>query len=156
MLFQSQEMELKDSLQGLVTYDAWFTIIYQKPANMTAYKNILSINNATKTLVQDIKFNKMDQMVDEINMEEITIYSSTLSWMPYFSISNCDDMGKNCDIKGFLSDYMDAICRIINCTWTSHAPPDGSWGVRPISGPFNKSGVWGGAMGNVVIKNIFI
>ena len=149
-LSESQEMELKDSLQGLVTYDAWFTIMYQKSANMTAYKNILSINNSTKTLVQDIKFNKVDQMVDEINMEEITIYSSTLSWMPYFSISNCDDMGKNCDIKGFLSDYMDAICRIINCTWTSHAPPDGSWGVRPISGPFNLSGVWGGAMGNVV------
>ena len=149
-LSESQEMELKDSLQGLVTYDAWFTIMYQKPANMTAYKNILSINNSTKTLMQDIKFNKVNQMVDEINMEEITIYSSTLSWMPYFSITNCDDMGKNCDIKGFLSDYMDAICRIINCTWTSHAPPDGSWGVRPISGPFNLSGVWGGAMGNVV------
>lgn len=39
---------------------------------------------------------------------------------------------------------------LLNFTWTSHAPPDGSWGVRPISGPFNRSGVWGGAMGSVV------
>jgi len=146
----SQEMEIKDSLQGLVTYDAWFTMIYQKSETMTKYKNILSLNNATKTLMQDVVFNKVNQMVDTYNMEEMTIYSNTLSWMPYFSITNCDEMGKNCDLKGFLSDYMDAICKVINCTWTSHAPPDGSWGVRPISGPFNRSGVWGGAMGTVV------
>ena len=122
-LSASQEIELKDSLDGLVTYDAWLTMIYKKQDSMTAYKNVLSLNNSTKTLMQDLKFNVRNQIVDTYNLEEMMIYSNTLSWMPYFSITNCDEMGKNCDIKGFLSDYMDAMCRIINCTWTSHAPP---------------------------------
>ena len=27
---------------------------------------------------------------------------------------------------------------------------DSNWGVRPISGPYNSSGVWGGVMGDVI------
>ena len=40
---------------------------------------------------------------------------------------------------------------IVNFTWVSHIPVDGhGWGVRPISGPFNESGIWGGSMGGVI------
>ena len=34
-LSTSQEMELQDALQDLLTIDAWFTILYQKSDNMT-------------------------------------------------------------------------------------------------------------------------
>ena len=27
---------------------------------------------------------------------------------------------------------------------------DGNWGTRPISGPANKSGIWGGVFGTVI------
>ena len=100
-------------------------------------------------LFQTLEY-KINQTINEYNLEGIMIYSNTLSWMPYFNIKNCDDFGQNCEIEGFLSDYMDAICSLLNCSWTSHAPPDGDWGVRPKSGPFNKSGEWGGAMGSII------
>ena len=123
---------------------------YRSYSMMTNYYQVLSLINSTRTLVHELEFTKLGQIIDNIDMEGLTIYSNTLSWAPYFIIENCDEFGRNCDMSGFLADYMDALGRILNFTWTSHAPPDGSWGVRPISGPFDKSGVWGGAMGGVV------
>ena len=92
----------------------------------------------------------MNKVIDNHNLEGLKLYSNTLTWAPYFIITNCDDNGQNCEIKGILNDYMNAMGRILNFSWTSHAPPDGNWGVQPLSGPFNESGVWGGAMGSVV------
>ena len=49
-LSASQEIELKNTLQDLVSYDAWFTILYQNSGNITVYKNILSLNKSKKLL----------------------------------------------------------------------------------------------------------
>lgn len=38
----------------------------------------------------------------------------------------------------------------MNCTLKHHYQKDEFWGVAPLSGPYNKSGVWGGVMGNIV------
>ena len=52
---------------------------------------------------------------------------------------------------GLLSELQDVVCSILNCTWDVTEPYDGyGWGVKPISGPYNKSGVWGGALGGVI------
>ena len=40
--------------------------------------------------------------------------------------------------------------RIMNFTWETQKELNGDWGVAPISGPFNKSGIWGGVMGGIV------
>ncbi len=142
---------MKNALEGLLQKDAHFYLLYTKDPQMTtSFNQVLSLRNSTRTLLQEVQFDKLGLVIDHIDMEGVTLISNTLSWAPYFIIENCDELGQNCDLSGFLADYMDALCRILNCTWTSHAPPDGSWGVRPISGPFNKSGVWGGAMGGVV------
>ena len=150
LLDASQENELQDTLKSLVNDNAWFYLLYQRLDNITEYKNILSLSNSTKTLVQDLKLNKNNQIIQNYNLEGIKLYSKTLTWAPYFVINDCDEKGKNCEFEGLLKDYMDAMGRILNFTWTSHAPPDGNWGVRPISGPYNRSGLWGGAMGSVI------
>ena len=145
----NDELLLEEKLESLLDVDAFFYLMYSKEDTIYQ-KKVISLRNSTKTLVQDLKFNDLMQIEDEYNLEGITLISNTLSWAPYFLISGCDEFGQNCTLGGFLSDYMDAMGRIMNFTWTSHAPPDGNWGVRPLSGPFNKSGVWGGAMGGVV------
>lgn len=150
ILSPNEEDLLRNHLEDLLRQDAHFYMLYQKNANETHYYQVLSLNNSTRTLVQELRFNRMNQFIDEIDMQGVQIISNTLSWAPYFIIENCDEKGQNCDLSGFLADYMDALGRVLNFTWTSHAPPDGSWGVRPISGPFDKTGVWGGAMGGVV------
>ena len=145
-----EETELNIILNDRITGNSWFTIIYQRSDNITKYQNIISISNNTKTLVQEIKFDQNNKVRDNHNLEGLKLYSNTLTWAPYFTITNCDGEGRNCEMKGILNDYMNAMARILNFTWTSHAPPDGNWGVQPLSGPFNKSGIWGGAMGSVV------
>ena len=141
---------LHNSLQNLLDKDAFFFIFYQDMTGSLFKKQAISLNNITKTFIKDISFNNLNISEDNFNLEGEQLLSKTLSWAPYFIIENCDESGRNCDLSGFLADYMDAMGRILNFTWTSHAPADGSWGVRPISGPFNKSGVWGGAMGSIV------
>ena len=42
-------------------------------------------------------------------------------------------------------------CKVLNCTWDITEPQDGyGWGVKPISGPYNQSGVWGGVLGGII------
>ena len=87
----NQESKLNDALNNLVTGNAWFILLYQNSI-MTKYCNILSLPNNTKTLVQDMKLNERNQMVEIKDLEGLELYSNTLSWEPYFMISNCDDM----------------------------------------------------------------
>ena len=141
----NQESELNDALNNLVIGNAWFTVLYQNQSNVTKYQNIFSLSNNTKTLVQDIKLTKTNQIVENYNLEGLELYSNTLSWAPYFMISNCDDAGQNCKMTGFLNDFMNAMGNIVNFTWTSHAPTDGSWGT------VNEDGFWtGGPMSRVM------
>ena len=149
-LNKEKEAMLSDNLNNLLEVNGFFYSLYQKPGNKTAYKQILSLQNTTQTVFQDVEVNSLNQITENFDMEGMFLISNTLSWAPYFTVENCNSMGQNCELGGFLADYMDAMGKIMNFTWTSYAPPDGSWGVRPISGPFNKSGVWGGAMGSVV------
>ena len=140
----NEESKLNDALNNLVTGNAWFILLYQNSI-MTKYRNILSLPNNTKTLVQDMKLNERNQMAEIQDLEGLELYSNTLSWEPYFMISNCDDMGKDCKMRGFLNDFMNVMGNMINFTWTSHAPPDGSWGI------VDENGVWTtGPMGSVI------
>ena len=139
-----QESKLIDFLNNLVTGNAWFSVLYQNSNLTTKYQNILSLSNNTRTLVQDIKFTKRNKMAENHDLEGLGLYSNTLSWAHYFMISNCDDTGRDCEMKGFLNDVMNLMGNIANFTWTSHAPTDGSWGT------VNENGVWTtGPMGSV-------
>ena len=89
----NQESELNDALNNLVIGNAWFRVLYQNHSNVTKYRNIFSLHNNTKTLVQDIEFTKRNQMVENHDLEGLGLYSNTLSWAHYFMISNCDNAG---------------------------------------------------------------
>ena len=52
---------------------------------------------------------------------------------------------------GLLSELQDVSCKVLNCTWDITEPQDGyGWGVKPISGPYDQSGVWGGVFGGII------
>ena len=146
----NQESKLNDALNNLVIGNAWFSVLYQDFANMTKYRNIISLSNNTKTLVQDIELTESKQIVERHDLEGLELYSNTLSWAPYFIITNCkdlhnDEMEKDCEMSGYLNDFMNAMGNIANFTWTSHIPTDGSWGT------IDENGVWvTGPMGTVI------
>lgn len=128
-----------------------FYVIY-KEANTfnTHYMQVISIRKATKAIINSIELDQFGHIIERYDLNKLKIYGITLSWAPFFTVENCDFEGKNCDQYGFYGDFMDECAKIMNFTWESHADPEGNWGVRPISGPFNISGLWGGAFGSVV------
>ena len=128
--------------------NAWFYLFFP---NSTIIRQVISLTNSTQgVLIQDLLLNKRGQIIEKYNLEGLHLYSTALNWAPYFTLENCNEKGRNCQLEGYLSDLMTAMGQTLNFTWTSHKPIDGSWGVRPLSGPFNFSGVWGGAMGGVL------
>ena len=108
----SEESELKEMLQKRMNGNVWFYLVYQGITNSTNFKSIISLSNNTRTLIQDVKFNRIGQIINNYDLEGMTIYSTTLSWAHYFQIKNCDEKGQNCETEGFLHDYMDALGRI--------------------------------------------
>ena len=75
----NQESKLNDALSHLVTGNAWFSVMYPNYSNTTKYRNIISLQNNTKTLVQDIEFTESNQTVENYNLEGLELYSNTLS-----------------------------------------------------------------------------
>ena len=144
LLDKSDEVKLNDAMNNIITGNIWLTLLYQRFENTTKYFNIISISNNTKTLKQEINFGETNQIIENYDLEGMKLYSNTLSWAPYFMISNCDEIGKNCEMKGFLNDYMNAMGKILNFTWTSHIDIDGNWGV------IGQNGVPTGVMGSVI------
>ena len=145
---QINEIQLMEELQAMQG-NAFFYLAYPD-SEKTHFKRVISLSNNSQTVVTEIEFNQFGHIVENYNLEGNMIYSNTLPWAPYFLMEGCDENGRNCINSGFLADFMDALGLVLNFTWVSHQPPDGSWGVTPLDGIFNRSGTWGGAMGSVV------
>ena len=125
-------------------------VIYQEPGSLkTKHMQIITVKNADKGVVNPVRLNSLGQVIEEYDLQGLQVLGVTLSWAPFLTI-DCNEEGKNCTTRGFYHDFTNAMGRIMNFTWDSHADPNGDWGVRPISGPFNRSGEWGGVMGGVV------
>ena len=44
---------------------------------------------------------------------------------------------------------MNVLGDMMNFTWEAYRQESNNWGTKPISGPANSSGVWGGVIGDV-------
>ena len=98
-----------------------------------------------------LSFSASGRLKEQFNLGGFKIESLTLSWAPYLTLGNCDAQGKNCQtVEGLLADYMNILANMFNFTWETYSSVDGKWGTRPLSGPANKSGTWGGVFGGVV------
>ena len=74
--------------------------------------------------------------------------------MPAVTIGDCDDLGMNCKTHfGLYPDLIDAMGKLLNFTWEDHFQVDNNWGLQPVSGPANRSGVWNGIFGSVINGN---
>ena len=114
-------------------------------------KNIISMKNSKKIISNKIQFDIFGRAILEKDMQGIHINCTTLSWLPYFELGNCQGEKKtNCKGVGYLADVMNIFASRYNFTWSCDAEPDENWGhVQPISGPRNENGTWGGVIGLV-------
>ena len=115
-----------------------------------ALRRVISVQNNEKILVQPVEFDVYGIIVTPYDMEEMHIPCLTLSWSPYVAVSKCDpDSGQNCNSVGYLPELLNLVGKQLNFTWHCDAEPSGNWGVIPVSGPSNVSGVYEGIVGRV-------
>jgi hypothetical protein len=142
------------NLLALNPKNAYFHWIYQKQ-NEVHVKQIVTLSNSTKVIINHIQdTNGTFQEVQ--NLQGLHVICLSMPYLPFLEIEGCNEHGRNCHTTGMVADFQDVICKLLNCTWECQIPTEHGWGVRPISGPFNKSGVWGGAMGGIINNQYMI
>ena len=99
-----------------------------------------------------MKFDSFGGVKQETNLQGLHINCSTLSWSPWFKLTNCKGSSNtDCSGVGYLADAMNFLSVRFNFTWSCDTQPNRHWGgQQPISGPKNASGSWGRVVGNVV------
>merc|ERR1712218_481503 len=84
---------------NIIKGNSLFYIAYQDSSNLnnTRFKQVISIKNTDKAVINPIILNNFGQIIENYNLQGLHIYSYTLSWAPFFTIENCNFEGKNCN-----------------------------------------------------------
>ena len=113
------------------------------------WKRVMTVKNLFHPIITPLRFDQQRYIIEEYDMQGLEIKSVSLDWRPYFALTNCDKQQQNCEISGYLADLMSILAERFNFTIRTDREPDLNWGVKPISGPLNASGTWGGILGRV-------
>ena len=119
--------------------------------DIMTWNQIISVKNSKKTIISPIKFDPFGRILIERNLHGFHINCSTLDWRPWFKFTNCKGVDNtNCSGVGFLADVMNILGARFNFTWSCDREPEDNWGnTKPIAGPRNANGSWGGVIGYV-------
>jgi hypothetical protein len=143
----SEVAELKNALDEF-KLDSLFYLAVSLEHNNKWYQ-VITLKSGYA--ITKIKFSSASfQIIKEYDLNGLTIYSISLSWSPYLILDDCDQVGQNCTTYGYLKDYTDVLAKKLNFTYESQREVDGDWGTLPKSGPYNRSGKWGGVMGGII------
>ena len=150
-LNETMEANLVESIRNSIESDAYFHVIFNVAEEETVILRTIFLRNSSKVLMHRRILDHYTTIAESYNMlEGLEIASITLPWAPYIIMKGCDKDGMQCKTDDFLTDMFDGIGRISNSTFTTHKQLDDNWGLQPVSGPFNKSGIWDGVFGKVV------
>ena len=140
---------MKNTIRNM-SKNMFFYLVFSDEFNVESMvvQRVISIQNNDKILFQHVQFDNNGKIVANYNLEGMHIPCITLSWAPYAELIDCDPKNqRNCITEGYLSELLNIVARQLNFTWHCDAEPNGNWGVIPISGPANASGIYGGVVG---------
>ena len=81
--------------------NSFFYLVYPNSKGQLKYKQVISLRNNTHVIIQEVSFQANNSaMTERYNLENMRIYSNTISWHPYLMVDDCDNLGQNCDVKG--------------------------------------------------------
>ncbi len=98
------------------------------------------MNGEQNVIESRMSFDKKGQFIENYDFGGANFVYASLTWAPYLTIKNCNEKGRNCTYYGFLGDMMDICADSLNFTWDIYKDVNNSWGLFPISGPYNLSG----------------
>ena len=142
---------LKQMLDNFKQNGLFYLAYPSKPNGTTMFFEAVTLINSSRAAIRQVDLDKHGHVIEDYNLQGIDITCIALPWSPMYGLKDCHpETGLNCHGSGVLKDHLDAMCRILNCSWDCQLQVDGNWGVAPDSGPFDKSGNWSGVMGSVV------
>jgi hypothetical protein len=143
----SEETTFKMLLSELENYSLFYVVVSTEHG--VKWYQVITLKSGYA--MTELKFFEGTfKLIEDYDMNGLTIYSISLNFAPYIVLKDCDQGGKKCKGYGYLKDYADLIAQKLNFTYDTHNQVDGDWGTMPKSGPYNRSGTWGGVMGAVV------
>jgi hypothetical protein len=143
----SKEAELKKALDEF-KLDSLFYLAVSLGHNIKWYKIITLKSGYAMT---ELRFSLASfQIIEVYDLNGLTINSISLSWSPYLTLEDCNQVGKNCTSDGYLKDYTYVMAKKLNFTYESQKEVNGDWGLLPKSGLQNHSGKWGGVLGGII------
>ena len=147
------------SLIDLFPHNGLFYIGHpsRKNKSKTMFKQVITLIKTYRAITSDVAFDKFGHVKETYHLQGTKLTCITLPWAPMMIMDHCNaETGFDCQISGLLPVHMDAMCNMLNCSWDCQHEPDGNWGVSPVSGPFNRSGVWNGVMGGIVNNDVMM
>jgi hypothetical protein len=64
-------------------------------------------------------------MIEDYDLNGLTIYSISDTWAPFLTLEDCDESGSKCTSYGYLNDYNDMIAKQYNFSYECHKKLDG-------------------------------
>ena len=116
---------------------------------LPTWNQVILLKGYNRGIVNKIKFDYSGRIIVTFDMQGTSIVGLALTWEPFFSIKDCRDLETICKERSYLADTMNILGAMANFTWEVHRQKDDDWGISPISGPANASGIWGGMVGDV-------
>ena len=85
------------------------------------------------------------------DLQGLEVKSTGKNWTftEYFNVMKANDY--ECDADGYLFRIFKILEKKYNFTFVTRSNSLDSWGLQPVSGPFNLSGQWEGIMGDVIM-----
>ena len=128
----------------------------------TSWKIITYVKNTEKAVFQNLDLGQnLESIERKWDLQGLTVTSTSLNWMPYNGLSDCDNITNICkNSEGIAMIIANNVAKDINATITHIMEPDGTWNMNiPIelkmANSMNRSDLrnhdihWNGVMGNV-------
>ena len=134
-----------------MTFNSMFYLMYinEEEDRFPVWSQVISLQGCKKGIINKITFDSFGKIQENFDMKGINIQAVALDWEPYFSIPNNVNMNDSGEENTYLGEVMNILGDMMNFTWEVHRQEHGDWGTKPIHGPSNASGIWGGVIGDV-------
>ena len=147
----SEKAQYLDQVVQNMSFNSMFHLMFFKENENRnpIWNQIISVQECGKGIINRISFDSFGRIEENFDMKGLNIRAVALDWEPYFTIPNCKIKDNDCKENTYLGETMNVLGDMMNFTWEAYRQESNNWGTKPISGPANSSGVWGGVIGDV-------
>ena len=137
---ESDEVSVMRRFLGEFQETSYFYVAKPTSYNSLSWHRLISLKSGT--ILDELTFASGSfRIVEEFDMKGLRIRSTSLTWVPYLTIEDCNKFGRECETNyGYLIDCMDRLALKYNFTYTSEKNL-GHWGVASNGQSLSEDGI---------------